>query len=110
MPLYVRVWWLNSANEVMESESLGMADAWTLATDNWGVEPTWEQESGQYYAEILYGDGTVRRVWLEDTRSMQLRIDLAADQKLGGVALWFHGYETQELFEQLRTYRNANGN
>lgn len=110
MPLYVRVWWLNSANEVMESESLGMADAWTLATDNWGVEPTWEQESGQYYAEILYGDGTVRRAWLEDTRSMQLRIDLAADQKLGGVALWFHGYETQELFEQLRTYRNANGN
>lgn len=108
MPLYTRIWYLNEKNEVLsDTRTLGMEEAWEEVTQERGIEPIWDQSVGQYYAEWVYGDGTRARTWLEDTRSMQLRIDLAKDQRLGGVALWFQGWDNEAVWDQIREYRES---
>lgn len=106
MPLYTRFWYLDSNNEVItnDTRTVGMTEAWEEVTQEWGVEPQWDQSVGQYFAEIVYGDGSKCRVWLEDIRSMQQRIDLAAQQELAGVAQWFQGWDTEEVWSAIRTY------
>lgn len=106
MPLYTRFWYLDSNSEVMtnETRTVGMTEAWEQVTEEWSVEPQWDQSVGQYFAEEVYGDGSRCRVWLEDIRSMQLRIDLAAEQEIAGVAQWYQGWDTEEIWNAIRTY------
>ena len=106
MPLYTRFWILDSSGEVMtdRTDTVPMQQAWDTVTQNWGVEPQWDDSTGQYYAETVYSDGSRVQVWLEDVRSMQMRIDLAAEQNLGGVAMWYKGWETTEILDAVASY------
>ena len=106
MPLYTRFWILDSSGEVMtdRTDTVPMQQAWDTVTENWGVEPQWDDSTGQYYAETVYSDGSRVQVWLEDVRSMQMRIDLAAEQNLGGVAMWYKGWETTEILDAVASY------
>ena len=56
------------------------------------------------HAETVYDDGSRVQVWLEDVRSMQKRIDLAAEQNLSGVAMWYKGWETIEVLDAVASY------
>ena len=108
VPLYSRIWWLNSNGEVMEDWSNGMSEVWEDMED-YGAQITWDADAGQYRAEHVFSDGSRYITWLEDTKSMQMRFDLALEQKLGGIALWRQEWETDELYDQIREYRAAAG-
>lgn len=106
MPLYTRFWTLDSSGEVMtdRTDTVDMQMAWDTVTENWGVTPEWDSSTEQYFAELVYGDGSRIQVWLEDVQSMQRRIDLAVEQNLGGVAMWYKGWETQEVLDAVASY------
>ena len=107
MPLYTRFWVVDSKNMVLGgmTRTVGMAEAWEEASDYDTFQ--WDATTGQYFAEQTWRDTTKTRVWLEDTRSMQLRIDLAKNKELGGVALWFYDWDTQEIWDLVGKYEGV---
>ena len=70
-----------------------------------GVEPTWSDEDGQYYAEYV-NDGVTYKIWLEDTRSLELKLQAATDNGLAGVAFWKLGFDDASLWDTAIKYLN----
>ena len=117
-PLYTRVWALTpkDAGEDVEaasedyvpyelsSQAVGMQEAWNMVSAN-GVEPTWSDEDGQYYAEYV-NDGVTYKIWLEDTKSLELKLQAATDNGLAGVAFWKLGFDDASLWDTAIKYLN----
>lgn len=105
MPLYTRIWYLDDDENAIPSmtRTLSMEDAWNEVCYDRNVNTTWDTTCRQYYAEWT-SDGLRVRTWLEDTRSMQARIDLAVEKNLGGVALWNKGRDTNEIWDLMDNY------
>ena len=73
--------------------------------NNWGSAFSgsawqWDEESGQYYAERVL-TGSTERMWLEDERSLGLKLDKIREYGLGGVAGWRLGFEPASIWELL---------
>lgn len=88
----------------LESEACGMKKPWTLLEEH-GVEASWLVELGQYYGEYEE-DGCIYRVWIEDARSIEQKMQLIRQQELAGVACWKLGLETEEVWEIIPGYLN----
>lgn len=119
-PLYTRVWALTPKTDEIgdnveaasedyvpyevSSQAVGMREAWNMVTAN-GVEPAWSEEDGQYYAEYA-NEGITYKVWLEDTTSMELRLDSMKQNGLAGVSFWKLGFEEASFWDTVIKYMN----
>lgn len=117
-PLYTRVWALTpkeAADDVeaasedyvpyeVSSQAVGMEEAWRMVTVN-GVAPTWSDEAGQYYAEYE-NEGITYKVWLEDEKSIELKLQTAMEHGLAGVSFWKLGFEDSTLWDTVLKYMN----
>jgi len=117
-PFYTRVWIetpkeatddVEAASEdyvpyELSSEAVGMKEAWRRAEEN-GVEPVWLEDCGQYYAEYL-NDNKNYKIWMEDTTSMELRLQAASDNGLAGMSFWKLGFEDSSLWDTIIKYMN----
>lgn len=118
-PLYTRVWALTPKGETgdsveaasedyvpyeVSSQAVGMQEAWKMASVN-GVSPVWSEEDGQYYAEYS-SDGITYKIWLEDTESMELKLQAAVDSHLAGVSFWKLGFEDSSFWDTVIKYMN----
>ena len=117
MPFYTRVWQLtpkdtsskdssdsNDSSYDVSSKIYGMRAADALLTEN-DVPKTWDQESGQNYAEFTSGDSTFK-VWLEDANSAEERLKIVKDNKLAGASFWKLGFETSDIWNTIIKYTN----
>ena len=117
MPFYTRVWQLtpkdtsskdssdsNDSSYDVSSKIYGMRAADALLTEN-DVTKTWDQESGQNYAEFTSGDSTFK-VWLEDANSAEERLKIVKDNKLAGASFWKLGFETSDIWNTIIKYTN----
>ena len=71
------------------------------------MEFTWDSELCQNYGRLEKGD-TVYEVWMEDTDSIQAKLNLMLDYHLGGVACWMLGYEDPAVWPLLQGYVETN--
>lgn len=71
---------------LLESEAVRMQRAEELLSEN-GVEPVWIDALGQYYGEYMK-DGRKYLIWLEEERSIGLKMNLIKQYELAGVAEW----------------------
>lgn len=99
IPLYTRIWTTDSNGDVT-SEALGMAKAKNWIDEN-NVELYWQEALGQYYGE-LKTDTATQEIWMEEERSIGLKMDLIKKYNLAGVACWKLGFEPKELWEIIR--------
>ena len=99
IPLYTRVW-TEAADGKTSSVALGIAKAREWAVEN-NVELYWQEELGQYYGELKTEEGT-KKVWMEEERSIGLKMDLIRKYDLAGVACWKLGFEPAELWDEIR--------
>ena len=99
IPLYTRVW-TEEADGKTSSVALGIARAKEWAVEN-NVELFWQEELGQYYGELKTEEGT-KKVWMEEERSIGLKMDLIRKYDLAGVACWKLGFEPAELWDEIR--------
>lgn len=88
----------------LTSQASGMEESWNMVSEN-GVEATWSEEDGQYYAEYINGEDTYK-VWLEDAESMELRLKAASDKQLAGMAFWKLGLEKSSIWDTILKYMN----
>lgn len=93
IPWYTRVW---MGLDNLRSEAAGMDEAAQIVEDN-GLTQSYDQETGQNYAEGMVGE-TLYRIWLEDETSQTWRAQIAKDSGLAGVAAWAMGFEGEDAW------------
>ena len=96
VPLYTRLWTEDSAGKVIKKSVVSMKDIdSTIPSD---VERKWDDKLKQYYVE--YNDGNnLKKMWIEDVKSLKEKVSLITNYKLGGVASWEKGMETDEVWK-----------
>lgn len=100
IPFYSRVWSQIGSGKV-SSKALGFE-----GQSNWlertGVEPVFDEATGQNYAEALI-DGVRERIWFEDALSLKMRLDLAKKHDLPGIAGWSMLFTTEDVWSQIQS-------
>ncbi|MDO5415824.1 MAG: glycosyl hydrolase family 18 protein [Lachnospiraceae bacterium] len=98
VPFYTRVW--KEGPDGTSSDALGIADAKKWAESK-KVSMYWQDESGLYYGEIQ-DEGVRKEIWLEEEKSLGLKMDLIREYDLAGVACWKLGFETEEVWDVVK--------
>ncbi|MDE6357580.1 MAG: hypothetical protein K2L15_03210, partial [Eubacteriales bacterium] len=105
VPFYTRIWTetKNADGSVsVVSKSLKMDEAIDILKKN-NAEIYWDYETGQYYGEY-FSEGTTKKIWLEEERSMEERMKISREYDLKGVACWKRGHEKEGIWEVINKY------
>lgn len=98
IPFYTRIWKADA--EGISSQSVGITSAKEWVESN-QVSLYWQEELGQYYGEVEK-DRATYSIWMEDERSLELKMQLIRDNNLAGVACWRLGFEPQDIWDVVK--------
>ncbi|TFE26346.1 glycoside hydrolase [Cohnella luojiensis] len=99
LPLYMRNWTISSAGKTSSAD-------WSLVQQNKTVntrllKTAWNDTLGQYYAH--YSDkAMLNKLWLEDGRSLSLKVMLGETHSFAGYGYWYMGGESPDIWTSLR--------
>lgn len=102
VPFFTRIWTV-AQNGAFTSEALGMEDAISHVGAA-GATASYDEETGQNYAEWVNLDGSTSRVWLEDYTSQEARLKMMQENNLAGMAAWRLGFESSEIWDLITQY------
>ncbi|MDO5423404.1 MAG: glycosyl hydrolase family 18 protein [Eubacteriales bacterium] len=102
IPFYTRLWQTDSEGNVI-SNAYGMDTAEYLVSEN-GATATWDETTGQDYAEFTDGEGYFCQIWLENEASLEEKVKLVQEYGLGGVSAWKLGFERASVWDVLLKY------
>lgn len=96
VPLYTRLWTENANGEIVKQSVIAMKDIdKTIPAD---TRKEWKEDLAQNYVEYKEGNNT-KKIWIEDNKSLQAKLELISKYQLGGVASWEKGMETEEVWK-----------
>lgn len=95
IPFYTRLWTENGDKTTSKALGIFAAKQWIIDNE---LTPVWKEDMGQHYAEALV-DGGRSYLWMEDARSVELKMDLIKEYDLGGVAGWKLGLESSDIWD-----------
>lgn len=104
VPLYARLWKEQTRDDgTVEVTAKAMAmdkvKAWLAEK---GVQPKYDEESGQNYAEFYAADEKVTyKIWIEDELSLNKRAELAIKYDLAGIGTWSRLFGDQTAWTAL---------
>ena len=99
IPLYTRLWTENSNGEIVKQSSVAMKSIDKVIPSN--VERKWDDNVRQYYVEYTEGPN-IKKMWIEDEKSLKEKISLVTEYDLGGVASWVKDMETENFWSFLQ--------
>ena len=82
---------------------MGMNQAQQTLENN-QVEDSWDETTGQNYAQFNGESGELYQIWLEDTESLTRKLELIKNYDLGGVAEWKLGLEDDSVWDLIAKY------
>lgn len=102
IPFYMREWKEERVGSKVKvsSKTLSMTSAGRIIAEK-KLQPVWDEESGQYYAEYMEGNARYR-IWLEDAKSINLKTSLVHKYDLAGAAAWRRGFENEQVWAVLQ--------
>ena len=101
IPFYSRLWYTQSLEDGttnVTSEAVTMSGAERILQEN-GVTSTFDESTGQQYAEWTDETGRLCQIWLEDEESVRQRANLVQHYDLGGIAAWVLGNEKDFVWD-----------
>ncbi len=101
IPVYTRLWTKSGNN--LSSRALGIEAGLQWIEEN-NLKTVWQEDIGQYYAEMLSGNES-QHMWLEDEKSLKLKLELNKKYALAGVAVWRLGLETPSVWDIIAEYK-----
>lgn len=106
IPFYTRLWkeTKEDGETKISSEAYSMTNAANLMSDH-EVTPKWDKETGQYYGEYEEGDALFR-MWMEEDKSIELKMKAIKEAKVAGVAAWKLGLEKASVWDVILKYVN----
>lgn len=102
LPFYVRYWIVDDNENILDMQTLTMTKGLETVTAA-GAVPEWNEASGQNYAEWKTPEGT-NKIWLEDIKSIQAKLDVMKAHDIGGAAVWQLAFGTEEAFQLIDEY------
>lgn len=103
LPFYARIW-TEKKDGTLTSAAYSMGQVKSILEAN-QAEKTWNEETGQYYAEFQTEEG-LNKVWIEDERSIELRMKSASDAEVAGIAYWKLGMESSSTWNVIQKFVN----
>ncbi|MBQ8878769.1 MAG: SH3 domain-containing protein [Lachnospiraceae bacterium] len=102
LPFYTRIW--ETTPDSITSQAVGM-DVAEEYIANHSIQTEWDDAACQNYGEYTSGD-TLHQVWLEDERSIQVKLTIMDKYGIGGVAAWRLGLEKPVIWDEIEAYIN----
>ena len=96
VPFYTRVWRISGGKTTSEAMTMKGAAEWVKKNQ---VELVWDEDLGQYFGAAGDGEGGERRIWMEEARSMELKVSALKEYGTAGIACWRLGQETEDIWE-----------
>lgn len=103
VPFYMRVWFERPSRDYANRMKV-TSDAITMhkmedLLNNGDFTKIWDEPSGQYYISYLdFEDQALKKVWIEDSESLKLKVALVHKYGLKGIASWTRGYELESIW------------
>lgn len=97
LPFYSRIW--RGEDAAVTSETMNMA-AMHDAKKQYKDFMVWDEETGQNYIEIEI-EGVLNRIWVEDVKSLEGKLDLVLSYNVAGISCWKLGMEIPEAWEAI---------
>ncbi|RFU65819.1 glycosyl hydrolase family 18 protein [Peribacillus glennii] len=96
VPFYTREWVTNLSTNNVKSIDRTMAEAEQIISSK-GLVKVWDKKTKQNYVEYT-ANGEKHQIWVEDKKSIELRMDIVRENHLGGAAAWYIGSETPDIW------------
>jgi len=97
VPFYTRLWVEKDGK--VSSQALSMEMANKFISEN-NMDLIWDDNALQYYGQIEK-DEKIYKIWLENTRSLEIKASLVHKYELAGIASWRKGFETADIWDSL---------
>ena len=98
IPFYTRVWKEINGNVI--SSVVNIANVNNLIPSN--ATKTWNEDLQQYYVEYKKG-GATYKIWVEDEKSIEAKLDLVSKYNLGGAAYWEYDRATNSIWNLIES-------
>jgi len=102
VPLYTLCWKIDGGAVADDFLTYANQDAFI---EKVGVKPIWDEVSCQNYAEWV-DHGVTRKLWLEDSDSISVKMSAMSMKDLAGIAAWQLSYGTPEIWELISSYKD----
>ena len=99
IPLYARLWTLDSNGDIEGQTAIPMNEIDESVPSD--AERKWDDDLKQNYVEYVDGNLT-KKIWIEDIDSLKEKVSLTNKYKLGGVASWELGMETDDVWSMIK--------
>lgn len=98
IPFYMREWQERNINGKMkvQAKTVAMHEIDSIIKEN-NLKPIWLEDKGQFYVQYYQND-IVHKIWIENEKSLDKKIDLIDKYKLAGVAAWRKDFEKPEVW------------
>ena len=98
IPVYTRLW--KEENGKLSSQALGIEASLKWVEEN-NLTPEWKEDIGQNYVELI-SSGESYYMWLEDEKSLELKLKYMKENDLAGVAVWRLGLEPSYVWSIIK--------
>lgn len=102
IPFYTRIW--ETSGSTVTSQAVGMDTVEEYVRAH-NVETSWDEETCQNYGEYTNGE-TLYQVWLEDEKSIEVKLNVMDNYGIAGVACWRLGFEKPIVWDVIEAYMN----
>ena len=107
IPFYTRVWTITEDETTSKTWNMDLVTSYMA---DWELEPVYDEASGQdMMIQEDEDTGTVYKIWIENAKSIQKRLDFAKQYSLAGVAAWKIGMESEDIWPLMQSYMNQEG-
>lgn len=99
VPFYTRLWTEEDGKTTSSALGIYKAKEWIDEND---VELSWQEDLGQYYGEHKESETATEYIWMEEEKSLGLKMDLIRKYDLAGTAGWKLGLESPEIWDVIQ--------
>ncbi len=93
IPFYTRIWKESNGNVTSDVVNIGNIER--VIPSN--VSKTWDDDLQQYYVEYTKG-GATYKMWIEDEKSIESKLNLVSKYNLAGAAYWEYDRATSSIW------------
>ena len=98
VPFFTQYWEFDPSGNIVDCYAITMNTSMRYISEH-DATPVWDEEAGQYIAEYELENGNTAKIWMEDPRSMAVKLQYTRDAGIAGTACWVYGQQTADMLD-----------
>ncbi|MFM9277660.1 S-layer homology domain-containing protein [Paenibacillus jiagnxiensis] len=100
LPLYTRDWSVDENNRTAAETDISLIQQ-NLLTHLMNKQVSWSDTLGQYTGSYYDNQSVLHKIWLEEGRSLSLKMQLGLNEHIRGFAYWYTGGASDDVWTSL---------